>query len=176
MSTHNQTLLLVTVFLILSLACAFPILPSANAISTSAAQTVVAGITQANTQPQALSSQISAPSFTATPTVVEMTTLVPIPSATTFSSPPPPLQRHGSACLFPPIAAADLARRMIYKAVCWLEYLYPTITPIEIKDQVTEVELPAYTDGFTDLDGCLKTTTKDVINPGDTFVHQFSVV
>ncbi|WKZ37036.1 MAG: hypothetical protein QY332_03745 [Anaerolineales bacterium] len=40
---------------------------------------------------------------------------------------------------------------------------------IEVKDLATDVELVALTDGFTDLDGCLKTTTKDVLAPGDTF-------
>lgn len=40
---------------------------------------------------------------------------------------------------------------------------------IEVKDTVTGTELVALADSFTDLDGCLKTTTKDVLNPGDTF-------
>lgn len=40
---------------------------------------------------------------------------------------------------------------------------------IEVKDTVTDVEAAALTDGFTDVDGCLKTTTKDVLNAGDTF-------
>lgn len=41
---------------------------------------------------------------------------------------------------------------------------------IEIKDQVTEVELTSYADGFTNLDGCLKSATKDVLNPDDSFI------
>lgn len=40
---------------------------------------------------------------------------------------------------------------------------------IEVKDMVTDVEHVALADGFTDLDGCLKTTTKDTLAPGDTF-------
>lgn len=41
---------------------------------------------------------------------------------------------------------------------------------IEIKDQVTAVELTAHTDGFTNLDGCLKSSTTDTLNPGGSFV------
>lgn len=40
---------------------------------------------------------------------------------------------------------------------------------IEVKDTVTDVEHVALADGFTDLDGCLKTTTKDTLAPEDTF-------
>ncbi|MEK6753677.1 MAG: hypothetical protein AABZ00_15585 [Chloroflexota bacterium] len=40
----------------------------------------------------------------------------------------------------------------------------------KVKDTVTEVELIAHTDGFTNLDGCLKTTTKDTLSPGDAFI------
>ncbi|MBE0680785.1 MAG: hypothetical protein IH589_02635 [Anaerolineales bacterium] len=41
---------------------------------------------------------------------------------------------------------------------------------IEMKDTDTEVELTAFLDGFTDLDGCLKTTVKDTLYPGDIFL------
>jgi hypothetical protein len=41
---------------------------------------------------------------------------------------------------------------------------------MEVRDTVTGVELVALRDGFTDLDGCLRTTTKDILNPGDTFI------
>lgn len=41
---------------------------------------------------------------------------------------------------------------------------------IEVLDKVTGVELAALMDNFTDLDGCLKTTTKDALHPGDTFI------
>lgn len=59
----------------------------------------------------------------------------------------------------------------------WIEVLLKNTGPIafrsvkiEVKDIITDVELVALTDGFTDLDGCLKTTTKDVLNPGDAFI------
>lgn len=41
---------------------------------------------------------------------------------------------------------------------------------IEVKDNVTDIELVALSDGFTDLDGCLKTTIKDTLGSGDTFI------
>ncbi|MBK8782921.1 MAG: hypothetical protein IPO22_14195 [Anaerolineales bacterium] len=41
---------------------------------------------------------------------------------------------------------------------------------IEIKDQVTEVELTASTDEFKELNGCPTIATKDRIDPGDTFL------
>jgi hypothetical protein len=41
---------------------------------------------------------------------------------------------------------------------------------ISVKDKVTDVLLVDLSDGFTDQDGCLKTTTKDVIAPGDTYL------
>lgn len=41
---------------------------------------------------------------------------------------------------------------------------------IELKDTVTEIELTAYSDSFVNLDGCLKTSTKDTLNPGDVFI------
>lgn len=40
----------------------------------------------------------------------------------------------------------------------------------EVRDKVTGVELAALQDGFINLDGCLKTTTKDTLHPGDTFI------
>jgi len=42
-------------------------------------------------------------------------------------------------------------------------------TKLEVKDNVTDVELVSLSDGFTDNDGCLKTTTKDTLSPGDEF-------
>lgn len=39
-----------------------------------------------------------------------------------------------------------------------------------IKDEATEVELTASSDSFADLDGCVQTAIKDMINPGETFV------
>ena len=42
-------------------------------------------------------------------------------------------------------------------------------TKLEVKDNATDVELVALSDGFTDNDGCSKTTTKDTLNPGDEF-------
>jgi hypothetical protein len=41
---------------------------------------------------------------------------------------------------------------------------------ILVRDTVTDVEKVDLSDGFTDLDGCLKTTTKDIIAPGDTYL------
>ena len=41
---------------------------------------------------------------------------------------------------------------------------------IEIQDQVTKVELTANSDVFTNLDGCLKTTTTDTLNSGGSLV------
>ncbi len=41
---------------------------------------------------------------------------------------------------------------------------------IEVKDEVTEVELRASSDEFTQRDGCLKTVTKDRIDPFETFI------
>lgn len=41
---------------------------------------------------------------------------------------------------------------------------------IEVKDNATDIELATLSDGFTDIDGCLKTTTKDTLNPGDKFI------
>ena len=41
---------------------------------------------------------------------------------------------------------------------------------IEIKDEVTEVELTASSDEFKELNGCPTISTKDRIDPGDTFV------
>ena len=41
---------------------------------------------------------------------------------------------------------------------------------ISVKDKVTDVLQVALTDGFTDIDGCLKTTTKDKLGSGDTYL------
>ena len=41
---------------------------------------------------------------------------------------------------------------------------------VEIQDQVTKVELTANSDVFTNLDGCLKTTTTDTLNSGGSLV------
>jgi hypothetical protein len=41
---------------------------------------------------------------------------------------------------------------------------------ISVKDKVTGVVQVALTDGFTDMDGCLKTTTKDSLGIGDTYL------
>ncbi|HEY2980662.1 MAG TPA: hypothetical protein VGJ22_05740, partial [Anaerolineales bacterium] len=41
---------------------------------------------------------------------------------------------------------------------------------LTIKDKDTDVVVTNLTDGFTNRDGCLKTTTKDVLQPGNTFV------
>ncbi len=41
---------------------------------------------------------------------------------------------------------------------------------IEVKDEVTEVELTANLDDFTELNGCLTTAAKDMIKPGETFI------
>lgn len=41
---------------------------------------------------------------------------------------------------------------------------------ISVKDKVTNVVQVALTDGFTDIDGCLKTTTKDKLGIGDTYL------
>ena len=41
---------------------------------------------------------------------------------------------------------------------------------ISVKDKVTNVLQVALTDGFTDIDGCLKTTTKDKLGVGDTYL------
>jgi len=41
---------------------------------------------------------------------------------------------------------------------------------VEIKDEVTEVELTANLDDFTELNGCLPTVTKEMIKSGETFL------
>lgn len=41
---------------------------------------------------------------------------------------------------------------------------------IVIKDTVTNVVIENLADGFTDISGCLKTTTKDTLAPGDTYL------
>jgi hypothetical protein len=41
---------------------------------------------------------------------------------------------------------------------------------ISVKDKVTTIVHVALTDGFTDIDGCLKTTTKDKLGAGDTYL------
>jgi hypothetical protein len=41
---------------------------------------------------------------------------------------------------------------------------------LSVRDTVNDIEKVDLADGFTDLDGCLKTTTKDVISPGDTYL------
>jgi hypothetical protein len=41
---------------------------------------------------------------------------------------------------------------------------------ISVRDTVSNVEVVDLSDGFTDIDGCVKTTTKDVIAPGDTYL------
>jgi len=41
---------------------------------------------------------------------------------------------------------------------------------ISLKDKATDVSVVNLADGFTNLDGCLKTTTKDVIGVGDTYL------
>lgn len=41
---------------------------------------------------------------------------------------------------------------------------------ITIKDTVTGVLLANYTDGFTNINGCLSSTTKDTLSPGKTYV------
>ena len=39
-----------------------------------------------------------------------------------------------------------------------------------MKDKVTNVLQVALTDGFTDIDGCLKTTVKDKLGVGETYL------
>lgn len=41
---------------------------------------------------------------------------------------------------------------------------------ITVKDTVNDVTITNLTDGFTDKNGCLTTTTKDVLEPGNTYV------
>lgn len=41
---------------------------------------------------------------------------------------------------------------------------------ISVRDTVTSIELVDLSDGFTDQDGCLKTTTRDIIAAGDTYL------
>jgi hypothetical protein len=41
---------------------------------------------------------------------------------------------------------------------------------ISVKDKVTNVVQVALADGFIDIDGCLKTTTKDKLGVGDTYL------
>ena len=41
---------------------------------------------------------------------------------------------------------------------------------ISVNDKVTDVVLVNLADGFTNIDGCLKTTTKDIIGIGDTYL------
>ncbi|MEW6400387.1 MAG: hypothetical protein AB1649_01235 [Chloroflexota bacterium] len=41
---------------------------------------------------------------------------------------------------------------------------------ISVKDTVSNIEVVDLSDGFTDIDGCVKTTTKDIIAPGDTYL------
>ena len=41
---------------------------------------------------------------------------------------------------------------------------------VVVKDEVTEVELTADLENFTELNGCLPTTTKDMIKSGETFL------
>jgi hypothetical protein len=41
---------------------------------------------------------------------------------------------------------------------------------VSVKDKVTSIVQVALTDGFTDIDGCLKTTTKDKLGIGDTYL------
>lgn len=41
---------------------------------------------------------------------------------------------------------------------------------ISVKDKVTNVVQVALRDGFIDMDGCLKTKTKDILGVGDTYL------
>ena len=41
---------------------------------------------------------------------------------------------------------------------------------LTVRDRDTDVDVTIFTDGFTDHTGCLSTTTKDVIPPGQSFV------
>lgn len=41
---------------------------------------------------------------------------------------------------------------------------------ISVNDKVTDVVVVNLADGFTNIDGCLKTTTKDIIGVGDTYL------
>ena len=41
---------------------------------------------------------------------------------------------------------------------------------ISLKDKVTDLMLANLSDGFTNLDGCLSKTTKDTLEPGDTYL------
>jgi hypothetical protein len=41
---------------------------------------------------------------------------------------------------------------------------------ITVKDTVTDITISNLTDGFTDINGCLTTTTKDVLEPDKTYV------
>ncbi|MFN8412814.1 MAG: hypothetical protein U0Z26_10535 [Anaerolineales bacterium] len=41
---------------------------------------------------------------------------------------------------------------------------------IVVKDTVTSVVIENLSDGFTDINGCLKTTTKDTLGAGDTYL------
>jgi len=59
----------------------------------------------------------------------------------------------------------------------WIEIKLKNTGPIPFKsvditveDQVTNIQLENLGDGFTNIDGCLKTTTKDKLEPGDTYI------
>lgn len=59
----------------------------------------------------------------------------------------------------------------------WIEIKLKNTGPIPFKsvdiaveDKVTNVELENLADGFTNIDGCLKTTTKDKLDSGDTYL------
>jgi hypothetical protein len=41
---------------------------------------------------------------------------------------------------------------------------------ITLKDTVTDVVLANFADGFTDINGCLSSTTRDTLSPGKTYV------
>jgi hypothetical protein len=41
---------------------------------------------------------------------------------------------------------------------------------ISVKDKLTDIVLVNLADGFTNMDGCLAKTTKDILGPGDTYL------
>lgn len=98
-----------------------------------------------------------------------------------FTPPPTPTATNTPPPTFTPVPAPSFKSDYSSLDTCnsswWIEIVFKNngSTPlksvnISVKDTVTSVAVVSLADGFTNIDGCLKTTTKDTIDIGSTYL------
>jgi hypothetical protein len=90
---------------------------------------------------------------------------------------PPPTPTPTNTPTLAPSFAVEYSSKDTCNTNWWVEVKLKNTGAISFKsvditviDRDTSVELVNLADGFVNIDGCLKTTTKDVLAPGDTYL------